>query len=782
MELARFVHFAAWLNKDKNLAQLVRSIELFRRDDDDNWHPAVADGSIDDVAVEDLTKFMELPDKCWRRRNSSTAYFWIAEYEAVAKVQFSSPPAKKSQEKVFEQVSESRQHAEAAFDAVHDSLTGLLNSKGFNESARVMFDGQFTQVEDPESIAGPEKPPPIVALLALDIDHFKQVNDTFGHVYGDVVLQCLSRRLSTLAREIEVESGAEFKMCCARAGGEEFLVLICGTIAAEDLVNLGERIRTLISSTALPDEDEWSLIARGDAQKTQPPPVNTRRITVSIGIASIPLPSTGIALSTVQTLRAQADKALYSSKSGGRDRVRHFDEILRLYGHVLEHHSDTDLVAIDLGRQVNVALGQEFHVFHPLFDGQTDFVKSDGRSSRILGKYPRKSMGRIEVVEVQEEISFCRVAERMCTSLFPLGCHLEAIPVGSISHLVSATTFAGVAPGLNLASSTQLRNAISPNKDEDQQLAIAVFSINDVETLLKQRGTAFVNQSLAKLFGAIKNHFPATTLIGQVQDTEFAVVSTCNGDAEGIAADVVESASQECHTLATFSSGLFLDPASESEELRGDSSVLELEHALDYARYAALHARQTGASVSEFTVRAAIQIVQTARKQQLYKQATEDCKQFRSMGIHNAELENLAAVCEFALREKNKEQLFAAAVTATDLDGSDPVYLANKGVYHCHYQEWSDAHKCFSQAIAIYPEFFDRKYAMVPMAYSAYKQWLVDNTIPAQRVLDLLNDAGARGEFPSYGITSDAIQRAITDVQRRASESQAGNSVGVHSV
>jgi diguanylate cyclase (GGDEF)-like protein len=159
--------------------------------------------------------------------------------------------------------------------AYHDSLTGCLN----RHAADRIIGGEIEKYS--------EKKVPL-ALLMADIDHFKSINDNYGHQCGDSVLKTFGVVLRSALRRSDV-------LC--RWGGEEFLILLRGTI---------------------PDEAAW--IAERIRQKVEefifPPFADCGLVTVSIGIASLP-PGRGI-----ERLIADADAALYQAKNGGRNRVR----------------------------------------------------------------------------------------------------------------------------------------------------------------------------------------------------------------------------------------------------------------------------------------------------------------------------------------------------------------------------------------------------------------------------------------------------------------------------
>jgi diguanylate cyclase (GGDEF)-like protein len=146
-----------------------------------------------------------------------------------------------------------------------------------------------------------------VSLIALDLDYFKQVNDTHGHLTGDRVIAETGELLRATARSGDI---------VARTGGEEFMVLAPET-GLHGAQHLAQRIveafrrRTFVETSA------------------------RIRVTVSIGVVSDLVPDAGIA----EDLRARADEALYAAKRGGRDRVviwSHGIDAMRLTG--TDHH------------------------------------------------------------------------------------------------------------------------------------------------------------------------------------------------------------------------------------------------------------------------------------------------------------------------------------------------------------------------------------------------------------------------------------------------------------
>jgi two-component system cell cycle response regulator len=163
-----------------------------------------------------------------------------------------------------------------------DVLTGWHNRRYLVERLR-------------EELARARRDATHLACLILDIDHFKRVNDTWGHAAGDTVLTELARRIEGQVRQSDV---------AARYGGEEFVVLMPGT-DTDSAVPLAERIRCAIA-----------------ASPVELPGAESVMITASIGIASVE-PALGNTEPEAlgEQLLERADKALYRAKSTGRDRV-----------------------------------------------------------------------------------------------------------------------------------------------------------------------------------------------------------------------------------------------------------------------------------------------------------------------------------------------------------------------------------------------------------------------------------------------------------------------------
>ena len=168
--------------------------------------------------------------------------------------------------------------AQIAFLARHDSLTRLPNRAALREH----LDSMLKRHARGEALA----------VMCIDLDHFKAVNDLFGHPAGDALLVQVADRLRACARETDV---------IVRLGGDEFAVLQCGTPQPTSSTALAKRIVKVLSEV-------YEL----DGRRAQ--------IGASVGVALAP--HSGL---DPDTLLKSADIALYEAKAGGRNAFRYFD-------------------------------------------------------------------------------------------------------------------------------------------------------------------------------------------------------------------------------------------------------------------------------------------------------------------------------------------------------------------------------------------------------------------------------------------------------------------------
>jgi two-component system chemotaxis response regulator CheY len=178
-----------------------------------------------------------------------------------------------------QQLTEARQQVEAL--AMYDGLTGALNRRAIEECAEAEF----------QTIARSKRP---MSVILLDVDHFKNVNDQFGHAAGDQTLRQIAKALKENLRGYDR---------VGRWGGEEFILILPDT-ELKDALMAAERLRAQIGEMKIPLENEETISVR-----------------ISLGVAC-----TTNGFPSLSKLVDAADQALYKAKQNGRNRVCAFGE------------------------------------------------------------------------------------------------------------------------------------------------------------------------------------------------------------------------------------------------------------------------------------------------------------------------------------------------------------------------------------------------------------------------------------------------------------------------
>ena len=193
-------------------------------------------------------------------------------------------------------------------DAARDTLTGLKNRKTFDENfSRIVASSRHLDLPFDGNRRSSHLEGEYHWLGIIDIDHFKRINDTFGHVFGDEVLLLLAALMRKAFRAEDL---------LFRFGGEEFVVMLAPTVY-DNALTVFERFRGIVADFAFPQ---------------------VGKVTVSIGfvrIQSEDLPSVAI---------GNADKALYFAKGNGRDQVWSYEQLLSDGKVALDEHADGEVV------------------------------------------------------------------------------------------------------------------------------------------------------------------------------------------------------------------------------------------------------------------------------------------------------------------------------------------------------------------------------------------------------------------------------------------------------
>ena len=250
--------------------------------------------------------------------------------------------------------------AQLAHDALHDVLTGLPNRARFLEELSVSLSRQR------------RRPAHLFAVLFLDLDRFKVINDSLGHAVGDDLLACFGRTLRAWLRPGDL---------VARLGGDEFTILLDNMDTPDDATRVAERI---------------------EAGLRQPLKVGERDVFASVSI--------GIALSTTgyerpENVLRDADLALYRAKAAGRGRYALFD--VEMHARAMAHLQ----LETDLRRAVE---RNEFRIaYQPIIELGTR--KLLGFEALLRWEHPTRGLvGPAEFLEVADETGLMVPIGRWC--------------------------------------------------------------------------------------------------------------------------------------------------------------------------------------------------------------------------------------------------------------------------------------------------------------------------------------------------------------------------------
>ncbi len=195
----------------------------------------------------------------------------------------------------------------AAFCLENATNRARLVKRGFTDSLTGWNNRRYLDTRLHEEIARCRREQGSLVCMLLDVDHFKTINDRYGHAAGDDVLREIARRMAGQIRGSDIS---------ARFGGEEFAILMPNT-TLEDACTVAERIRETVASAPF----TLAGLATPDGRRTQ-----AVAVTISIGLAACQGKGKGegrgaVVEATARQLVAAADRALYRAKAAGRNTV-----------------------------------------------------------------------------------------------------------------------------------------------------------------------------------------------------------------------------------------------------------------------------------------------------------------------------------------------------------------------------------------------------------------------------------------------------------------------------
>ncbi len=311
--------------------------------------------------------------------------------------------------------------------ARHDSLTGLYNRHSFDK-----YLGSYIDLA--------RKNKAIFALLFLDLDNFKYVNDNYGHDIGDELLKMVAQRIKRVVRDSDIISQNNQQPCVSRIGGDEFALLICEIQSPEDASKISQRIIDNVS------KDYY---------------VNDIRlhIGVSIGIACYPISG-----ESPQVLRENADHAMYEAKYLGKEQYCFFSEEIER-----KHKVHVELEKIIKSGSLDKEFYIEYQPIVRLADNRIVGVE-------VLCRWENKILGKVAPSE------FIYAAE-LNKSILPLGEWIFSEALNSLNEVIKKTDkniyFAVNLSGLQLKDDhfmEQVRNAV---KQDTKLPSLLEFEITE---------------------------------------------------------------------------------------------------------------------------------------------------------------------------------------------------------------------------------------------------------------------------------------------------------------
>ena len=543
------------------------------------------------------------------------------------------------------------------------------------------------------------------------------------------------------------------------------MVTVHANAVRDQFVDWASDFRRAIADDVMPTESEWQWLSTGSGTGSlSPPPLQERATTASIGLAlhnSASLSDPGV--DAVSDLLERADTALYRAKAAGRNQVIAFDEILSNCGRVLEQDANTRVVALDIGSNVGVAIGQEFKVFLPTFTGKAKFLLNDGRTKRTLGHYPRVESARVVVFNAQPEISFAFIAAPadQPPTLDP-GSHLEAIPAGSIGHLLpSSSKYFPAAPGsAEQGGFGDLQAFIKSAAEKGSPFAIVARFTRDAEYLRKY-GSVALNMALAQLYREAQLSFHAARAVEVLDRGSICIAGTKAAYKESLVVEFVERMASELPELGVVA-GVFCDADREATPVGGQAK-LDATNAIEFARFAASDAgRSPDTRVRHFGYSVASSVLQALRESRSFEVAYADFERLRKLGVESANLLNLGGLIagSLGLHQQALEH-YSAAITK---DQKTLIYKSNYGTAAYRVSEIDPALKILN---ALSLKEIEKLRTVHPYGYVAYARLLARAKLSGSAMFDaprfahVAQEALAIPEFaasPELAIIRDALQ------------------------
>ncbi|MDQ3018741.1 MAG: EAL domain-containing protein [bacterium] len=233
------------------------------------------------------------------------------------------------------------------YQATHDPLTGLPNRKGLDEQFLIARNQAMRNRH-------------MVGVMFVDLDRFKNINDTLGHAIGDTILKEAAQRFKSVVRNTDT---------VARLGGDEFIILVSEVRSSKDMVRAAQKVLKALEDPFMVDN-------------------NTLYLSTSIGIALCPQDGEDIF-----TLFKHSDIALYRAKEAGRNRFQFYDYAMNIQSHA----------KLSLENDLRGAVSRKEFLLHyqPIVNKETEVI---GVEVLLRWNHPRLGMlSPLEIIPLAEE-------------------------------------------------------------------------------------------------------------------------------------------------------------------------------------------------------------------------------------------------------------------------------------------------------------------------------------------------------------------------------------------
>jgi tetratricopeptide (TPR) repeat protein len=281
------------------------------------------------------------------------------------------------------------------------------------------------------------------------------------------------------------------------------------------------------------------------------------------------------------------------------------------------------------------------------------------------------------------------VKENRTGAEFPPGSILEAVPAGSISHLLPTKDVIAV----ELATQEELEKTLTKFDHNGNFPAVSVFSLSNFTELLEKNGPAFVNQALALLFAQLKKAVTPDALIGQIAPHQLACVTTGERAlADTAVTSILQGIRNDLGGKARFVVGVF------SEADSKDLEKVAPDRALKLAQYAVAAQESDDSAVIHFSSRIPQTIVYRARQNREIERAKIDYANFMELDLSSANVEDQMALLYL---ETNKLEETKSHISKAIAMQDNSIFYLNAGVIEYRQQNFESALAHYRKALTL---------------------------------------------------------------------------------